>query len=357
MTTVVRPAPGAAAGPDRPLSVPRTEPFPDGPLRDRRLGRAHRDLRVSVTDRCPLRCSYCLPAEGIPWLPARSLMTAAEIVRAVGLATGLGLVNVRLTGGEPLARPDLVELVAGIVDLPAAPAVSLTTNGVGLADVAGPLARAGLGRVNVSLDSVDRLRYAAVTGRDRLGLVLEGLEAAREAGLEPIKINAVLLPGVNDGDAEELLAFALARGFELRFIEQMPLDGGRLWRRDRMISAAAILERLGASHRLTALPETTTAPAARWLVDDGPGTVGVIAAVTRPFCARCDRVRLTADGQLRGCLFSDAESDLLGAMRAGASDAELSQIFRLCVADKPAGHGIGRPGFRPPRRPMSAIGG
>ncbi|MDR1078684.1 MAG: GTP 3',8-cyclase MoaA [Propionibacteriaceae bacterium] len=326
-------------------------------MSDRRLGRRHRDLRVSVTDRCSLRCSYCMPADGLPWLPAGRLMTAAEIVRAVGVATRLGLVNVRLTGGEPLVRADLVAIVARLTDLPTAPEVSLTTNAVGLARVADGLARAGLGRVNVSLDSLDRRRYAAITGRDRLGLVLEGLEAAREAGLAPIKINSVLLPGVNDSDAEELLDFALARGFELRFIEQMPLDGGRRWRRDRMVSAAAILERLGASHRLTPVLETTTAPAARWLVDGGPGTVGIIAAVTRPFCARCDRVRLTADGQLRSCLFGDSESDLLGAMRAGASDAELSQIFRRCVADKPVGHDIGRPGFQPPRRTMSAIGG
>ncbi|MCL2316576.1 MAG: GTP 3',8-cyclase MoaA [Actinomycetia bacterium] len=344
MTTLTLERPGAAAGPVA------------GPLVDR-FGRVHTDLRVSVTDRCSLRCSYCMPEHGVPLAPASFLLDASEIVRLVGIATRLGVTQVRLTGGEPLLRADLVDIVAGIAGLPARPEVSLTTNGLGLARLAGPLAAAGLGRVNVSLDSVDRVHYAAITRRDRLDDVLAGLEAARAVGLDPIKLNAVLLRGVNEADAVPLLDFALARGYELRFIEQMPLDGGHTWRRAAMIGADEILARLGASHRLTPLDGRGAAPAARWLVDDGPGVVGVIAAVTRPFCGACERVRLTADGCMRNCLFARGESDLREALRDGATDAELADMFRACVAAKRAGHGIGEPGFAQPTRPMSAIGG
>jgi cyclic pyranopterin phosphate synthase len=321
------------------------------------FGRAHTDLRVSVTDRCNLRCSYCMPDEGVPWLPKNTLLTVAEIVRVVGVATRCGITRVRLTGGEPLLRPDLVDIVAGIAGLPTRPDVSLTTNGIGLDRLAAPLRRAGLRRVNVSLDTLDAAHFARITRRDRLDDVLAGLRAASESGLTPIKLNAVLLPGVNEADAPALLDFALAHGYEPRFIEQMPLDGGHTWRRDTMVTADQILARLGRTHRLTPLPGRGSAPAARWLVDEGPGAVGVIASVTRPFCADCDRVRLTADGQVRHCLFARTESDLRGALRAGASDDDLARIFRDCVAAKPAGHGIGEPGFTQPARPMSAIGG
>ena len=334
-----------------------------------RFGRVHRDLRVSVTDRCDLRCSYCMPAGGVPLAPAATLLSADEIVRVVGVATRLGITQVRLTGGEPLVRADLVQIVAGIASLPERPEVSMTTNAIGLAGLAPRLAEAGLSRVNVSLDSLDAQRYARLTRRDRLAEALDGLAAAEACGLRPVKLNAVLVPGVNQDDAVPLLDFALAHGYELRFIEQMPLDGGHVWQRATMISAEEILARLRAAHRLRPLEETPVdhapvvasgrgaSPAARWLVDDGPGTVGVIAAVTRPFCADCERLRLTADGQLRNCLFARTESDLRTSLRGGASDAELVAVFRACVAAKRAGHGIGEPGFVQPDRPMSAIGG
>jgi len=322
-----------------------------------RFGRVHRDLRVSVTDRCSLRCSYCMPADGVPLAPADRLLTADEIVRLVGIATTLGITEVRLTGGEPLVRADLVEIVAGIAALPAAPHLALTTNGLGLDRLAGPLVSAGLERINVSLDTLDRAHFAQLTRRDCLDAVLGGLMAARLAGLAPIKLNAVLLPGVNDADAVELLDWAIDQGFELRFIEQMPLDGGHTWRRDHMVTAADILRRLGQAHRLSPLDGRGPAPAARWLVDDGPGVVGIIAAVTEPFCADCQRLRLTADGQLRNCLFAQAESDLRQRLRDGASDDDLAEVFCTAVGRKLAGHGIGEPGFAQPVRPMSAIGG
>ena len=335
---------------DAPVPAPAPGALVDG------FGRVHRDMRVSVTDRCSLRCTYCMSAEGVPLMPARDLLTDAEIVRAVAVATRLGVDRVRLTGGEPLVRPGLVGIVAGIVGLPSAPEVSLTTNGIGLAELAEPLAQAGLSRVNISIDSLDPVHYATLARRDRLAQALAGVAAARDAGLTPVKINTVVMPGINEDDVLPLVDFALAGGFELRFIEQMPLDSGHLWRRDLMITAPDILDLIRTKHRLTQLDDTD-APAQRWLVDDGPGAVGVIAAVTRPFCARCDRVRLTADGQLRNCLFSNAESDLRSAMRSGASDDQLAQIFRACVSAKRAQHGIGQPGFVPPARPMSAIGG
>ena len=349
-------APTRPAAPDTTGVEESARPSSGGPLVDG-FGRVQRDLRVSVTDRCPLRCAYCVPAEGVPGLPAARLLTGDEIVRAVDVATGLGVDRVRLTGGEPLLRGDLVEIVAGIAGLPQAPEVSLTTSGVGLARSAGALARAGLRRVNVSLDSTDRDHYARLARRDRLDDVLAGLEAARAAGLAPIKLNAVVLRGVNEDDVVDLLEYAGAHGFELRFIEHMPFAAGRRWRRDELVTAADILGRLSAGHRLTPLARTGPAPATRWLVDGGPATIGLIAAVTRPFCGSCDRLRLTADGQLRHCLFARTETDLRAVLRSGGSDSAVAEAFRSCVAAKPRGHGIGQQGFTPPDRPMSAIGG
>ena len=347
--------PVCASGHARAAGAPDGWPV-DGSLVDG-FGRVHRDLRVSVTDRCPLRCAYCVPAEGVPPLPARTLLTADEIVRVVQVATSLGVDRVRLTGGEPLLRRDLVEIVTGLAGLPRAPEIALTTSGVGLAQSAEALARAGLRRVNVSLDSLDKGHYARLARRDRLGDVLAGLRAARVAGLAPIKLNAVVLRGVNDTDVDALVEFALVNGFELRFIEQMPLRTGRRWRREDLVTASDILGRLSAGHRLTPLARAGAAPADRWLVDGGPATVGLIAAVTRPFCGSCDRLRLTADGQLRHCLFARTESDLRAVLRSGGSNAEVAEVFQSCVAAKPRGHGIGSPGFQPPDRPMSAIGG
>lgn len=324
-------------------------------------GRVHRDLRISLTDHCNLRCTYCMPAEGVAWLARETLLTPAELMRIVRVGLALGLEEVRLTGGEPLLRPDIVEIVARIAALQTAsgahPEVSMTTNGIGLARLAEPLADAGLARVNVSLDTLRTDRFAQLTRRDRLADVLAGIDAARAAGLAPIKVNALLMRGVNDDEAVDLVRWAVAEGHELRFIEHMPLDAGHTWRRESMITGAEILARLRTAFTVEPVPGRGAAPAERYLVDGGPGTVGVIASVTMPFCGACDRLRLTADGQLRNCLFSREESDLRTPLRAGASDEELGRIFTDCLIRKLPGHGINEPGFLQPQRPMSAIGG
>ncbi len=314
---------------------------------------------MSLTDRCNLRCTYCMPAEGLDWLPSESLLSNDEVVRLVGIAvTELGVEEVRFTGGEPLVRRGLLDIVSRTAALRPRPRLSITTNGLGLARTAAALAGAGLDRVNVSLDTVRRDTFQAMTLRDRLDDVVAGLAAADAAGLRPVKVNAVLMRGVNDGQAPELLRWCLERGYELRFIEQMPLDAQHGWRRDDMVTAAEILERLGAEFALTEASEPRGSdPAELWRVDGGPGTVGVIASVTRPFCGDCDRVRVTADGQVRNCLFARDESDLRGALRAGASDEEIAERWRAAVLPKLPGHGIDDVLFLQPSRPMSAIGG
>ncbi|GGK66560.1 GTP 3',8-cyclase [Planomonospora parontospora subsp. parontospora] len=324
------------------------------------FGRVATDLRVSLTDRCNLRCSYCMPPEGLDWLPKPELLTAEEIVRLVAIGVErLGITEVRYTGGEPLLRRELVDIVARTTALAPRPQVSLTTNGIGLARLAGPLAAAGLDRVNVSLDTLDRETFVKLAHRDRLADVLAGLAAAEAAGLRPVKINAVLMRGVNDHEAVPLLRYCLDKGYELRFIEQMPLDAQHGWRRENMITADEILATLQASFDLTdADPaERGSAPAELFLVGGGPARVGVIGSVTRPFCGACDRVRLTADGQIRNCLFATDESDLRAAMRSGVSDDELAERWLAAVRIKKAGHGIDDPAFLQPSRPMSAIGG
>ena len=325
-----------------------------------RYGRTATDLRVSLTDRCNLRCTYCMPPEGLEWLPGPEVLTDAETVRLIGVAVRhLGVREVRFTGGEPLLRRGLVDLVTACAALSPRPRMSVTTNGVGLSRIAPALARAGLDRVNVSLDTLDPDRYERVTLRRRLDDVFAGLAAAAEAGLTPVKVNAVLLRDLNDDEAPALLRWCLERGYELRFIEQMPLDPQHSWDRGRMVTAAETLELLQTEFALT--PETAeargSAPAETWLVDGGPARVGIIGSVTRPFCAACDRVRLTADGQVRTCLFAREESDLRGPLRAGAGDEELAERWRRAMLGKRAGHGIDDPGFLQPTRPMSAIGG
>jgi GTP 3',8-cyclase len=340
------------------------------PLRPPRLvdsfGRVATDLRVSLTDRCSLRCTYCMPPEGLPWLPRQDLLTDDELVRLVGIAVQLGVTEVRLTGGEPLLRPGVLDIVARLSALRPHPQLSLTTNGILLGRLAGDLARAGLDRVNVSLDTLDPLRFREITYRDRHAEVLAGLEAARRAGLTPVKVNAVLLHGTNDDEAVPLLDWALRHGYELRFIEQMPLDAQHGWDRARMVTADEIHRALSEVYTLQPAPGRGSAPAEAWFVVDGPnrdswaepqGRVGIIASVTRPFCGACDRVRLTADGQVRNCLFAREESDLRSALRSGATDEELAARFVAAVASKRAGHGIDEPGFLQPARPMSAIGG
>lgn len=324
-----------------------------GPLVDT-FGRVATDLRVSVTDRCNLRCTYCMPAEGLPWLAKPELLTDDELVRLVGIFVDLGVTSVRFTGGEPLVRRGLPDLVRRVGQFSNAPRMALTTNGIGLDRLAAPLAEAGLERINVSLDTASPERFAQLTRRDRFADVERGLKAAVDAGLEPVKVNAVAMAGE---DPAQLLQWCLDRGYELRFIEQMPLDAGHTWDRSVMTSRADILGALKRRFRLSPVAQRGSAPAELFTVDGGPATVGVIASVTAPFCGACDRVRLTADGQVRNCLFARAENDLRTPLRAGASDAELTDLIRANLWAKAPGHGIGTPQFRQPDRPMSAIGG
>jgi GTP 3',8-cyclase len=323
------------------------------------FGRTATDLRISLTDRCNLRCTYCMPAEGLEWMPREEQLSDDELLRLVTIAVrDLGVEELRFTGGEPLLRRGLEELVAAAAALEPRPDVSLTTNGIGLARRAGALAAAGVNRLNVSMDTLRAERFATITRRDRLADVLDGLAAARAAGLGPVKINTVLLRGVNDDEACDLLRFAVEHGYELRFIEQMPLDAQHGWQRTEMITAGEVLGLLRAEFALTPDPtERGGAPAERWVVDGGPAVVGVIASVTRPFCGACDRTRLTADGQVRSCLFARTETDLRAMLRGGASDAEIADAWRAAMWGKLAGHGIDDPGFLQPDRPMSAIGG
>jgi len=324
-----------------------------------RYGRTATDLRVSLTDRCNLRCSYCMPAEGLEWLPDDTVLTDDEVVRLIRVAvTLLGVREVRFTGGEPLVRRGLVDIVRRTNALEPRPETSITTNALGLERTAHALAEAGLDRVNVSLDTVRRDDFREITRRDRLDDVVAGLEAAADAGLGPIKVNAVLLRGINDDQAPELLRWCMDRGYQLRFIEQMPLDAQHVWRRDTMVTADEIFTSLEKEFVLDPAEEPRgSAPAELFTVDGGPHTVGVIASVTRPFCGDCDRVRLTADGQVRNCLFAREESDLRSAMRSGASDEDLAALMRAAMWRKLPGHGIDDPGFLQPARPMSAIGG
>jgi cyclic pyranopterin phosphate synthase len=306
-----------------------------------------------------------MPVEGLPWLPSAEILTDDEVIRLVRVSVEqLGVTEVRFTGGEPLLRPGLVKIISAAAEVAPRPVMSLTTNGIGLVRLAEPLYAAGLDRINVSLDTLQPDRFERLAHRRRLPDVLNGLTAAAAAGLGPIKLNTVLLRGMNEDEAPDLLRFALAQGYELRFIEQMPLDAQHAWDRAKMVTAEEILAALRAEFRLLPDPAVRgAAPAETWLVDGftnpsgQPARVGVIGSVTRPFCGNCDRTRLTADGQVRSCLFSREESDLRGALRAGASDEELAQRWRIAMAGKPAGHGIDDPTFLQPARPMSAIGG
>ncbi|CAM2958183.1 cyclic pyranopterin phosphate synthase [Mycobacterium intermedium] len=354
---------GVPTVPSRGWSGGVASPAPaDGPLRDT-FGRVATDLRVSLTDRCNLRCNYCMPEQGLDWLPNEQLLQPDELIRLLRIAvTRFGVTNVRFTGGEPLLARHLEEVVAAAAALRPRPEISLTTNGLGLERRAAALAEAGLDRVNVSLDSVSREHFAAITRRDRLDDVLAGLAAAKDAGLMPVKVNAVLDPVTGREDVVELLRFCLEHGYQLRVIEQMPLDAGHQWQRNAALSADDVLAALRLHFRL--LPDPVprgSAPAELWLVDSGPGTpsgkVGVIASVSHAFCSACDRTRLTADGQVRSCLFSRDETDLRSLLRGGADDEAIEAAWRAAMWAKPAGHGINDPDFIQPDRPMSAIGG
>lgn len=303
-----------------------------------------------------------MPHDFAAWLPSEHLLTTDELLSVLEVAIAEGIEEVRLTGGEPLLRPDIVEIVARINELPNAPKLSLTTNGLRLADLAAPLAAAGLMRVNVSLDTLNWERFKAITFRDRIDDVFKGLVAAQEAGLAPIKINSVLMRGVNEDEAPELLRWALDQGYFLRFIEQMPLDAGGVWNRSTMVTADEIFSSLSTEYSLSAVPARGSAPAEEFYVNGGLQTVGIIASVTRPFCGSCDRLRLTSDGQLRSCLFSLEEMDLRRVLRDGSLSEsqihqEITERFHKTVLGKLPGHGINDPSFIQPARPMSAIGG
>jgi cyclic pyranopterin phosphate synthase len=341
-----------------PAAAPSMEGRPDTADLLDKFGRVARDLRVSITSACSLRCTYCMPAEGLPVIPARDLLSADEIGRLVGIAVhDLGVREVRFTGGEPLTRPDLVDIIRASSTIAPGIPLAMTTNGIGLDRKAALLASAGLTRINVSLDTVDREHFAAVTRRDRLPAVLRGLDAARAAGLGPIKINAVALRETLP-DAGDLLAWALDNDVRLRFIEQMPLDADETWRRDNLVSADELLEELGRRFTLTpAGRDDPSAPAEDWMVDAGPATVGIIASVTRSFCEACDRTRLTAEGTVRSCLFGDDETDLRALLRGGATDADIASRWRGAMWNKQAGHGIDADDFIRPERSMGAIGG
>ena len=402
MTTVLLGLPGRPPAPAVATGSPST-PLTGARPADQRLvdtfGRVATDLRVSLTDKCSLRCTYCMPPEGLDWLPGEQVLNDAEVIRLITIAVErLGVEEVRFTGGEPLLRRGLEKIVSATAQLRTAsgtaPITALTTNGIGLAKRATALRDAGLNRVNVSLDTLDRARFLQITHRDRLDDVLAGLAAAATAGLGPIKVNTVLLPGVNDDEAVPLLRWAVEHGYELRFIEQMPLDAQGAWERSRMITAEQILTALSSGFELTGTDpaQRGAAPAQTWYVgppkpadnpqpspDAGatgpadaatdPGTarttaddverprVGIVASVTRPFCGDCDRTRLTADGQIRDCLFARGETDLRDLMRSGADDDRLAEVWRTAMWGKQPGHGINDPSFLQPDRPMSAIGG
>jgi len=298
-----------------------------------------------------------MPNDFAAWLPSEHQLTTDELVRVIEIAVSEGINEVRLTGGEPLLRPDIVEIVSRINAITNAPTLTMTTNALTLEKVAQPLVDAGLTRINISLDTLDRDRFKLMTHRDRIDDVFAGIKAAQDAGINPIKINAVLLKGVNADEAPALLEWALANNLALRFIEQMPLDAGGIWERSALVTADDIYADLSTRYELTPCDGRGSSPAEEFFVNGGPATVGIIGSVTRPFCGACDRLRLTSDGQLRSCLFSLEEMDLRTAMRNGASDEDIASRFRKTVAGKLPGHGINDPKFIQPQRPMSAIGG
>jgi cyclic pyranopterin phosphate synthase len=328
-----------------------TEPLVDS------FGRVADDLRISVTDRCNFRCTYCMPAEGLQWLPKTEILTFEEVTRLLALFVRLGVRSLKVTGGEPTIRADLPALVRMFRDAGPALDISITTNGMLLDTLAAPLAAAGVDRATVSCDSLLRHRFQEMTRRDALDKVLAGLRAAERAGLTPIKINTVVIGGTNDDEIVEFAGWARETGYEVRFIEYMPLDAQHAWEREKVVSGAQILAAIDATYPLD--PDAPDAePATGFLFADGaPGRIGVIASVTEPFCDTCNRLRLTAEGQFRTCLFALEETDLRGPMREGATDDDLEALIRGAVHEKWSGHRINHPDFVQPARSMSAIGG
>lgn len=333
------------------------------------FGRTATDLRMSLVDKCNLRCQYCMPADGLDWLKKNNMLATHEAIRLADISIRqLGVKEIRFTGGEPLVRVDLVDIIAGVHALHPEVELSMTTNGINLERKIDALVAAGLSRINVSLDTVCPETFAKITRRDRLTKVLSGLHSAKAAGLDPIKINAVLLRGINDHEATELLTWTLEHDYKLRFIEQMPLDADHNWKRANMVTAAEIREQLSQTYTLSPHEiQRGSAPAELFNVSDRTtgqvlGTVGIIASVTEPFCADCTRTRLTADAKIRSCLFSHTETDLMELLRDGSSDETIADAWREAMWQKPKAHGqtktgLGMPGFVQPERSMSAIGG
>jgi cyclic pyranopterin phosphate synthase len=327
-----------------------------GPLVDT-FGRAADDLRISVTDRCNFRCTYCMPAEGLRWLPRDELLTFEELTRLLALFVRLGVSSLKVTGGEPTVRADLPRLIGMFRDAGPDLDISITTNGLLLDKLATPLAAAGVDRATVSCDSLLRHRFAEMTRRDTLDRVLAGLKAAEASGLTPIKINCVVIGGTNDDEVVGFASWARETGYDVRFIEYMPLDAEHAWERERVVPAARILEAIDAVYPLVAEGHGVEPAAAYRFADGAPGRIGVIASVTEPFCDTCNRLRLTAEGMLRSCLFALDETDLRTPMRAGADDEELERMIRETIWAKWSGHRINHPDFVQPERSMSMIGG
>ncbi len=336
---------------------PPTTPAPaDGPLADT-FGRIANDLRVSVTDRCNFRCTYCMPAEGLAWLPKNEILSFEEMTRLLGIFVGLGVGSIKVTGGEPTVRADLPTLVGMFREVGPDLDISITTNGMLLDKLAGPLAEAGVDRATVSCDSLMRHRFAEMTRRDALDKVLAGLKAAEAAGLTPIKINTVVIGGTNDDEVVEFARWSRETSYEVRFIEYMPLDADHAWERAKVVPSARILQTIDAAFALKPIGHANEPATSYAFADGAPGRIGVIASVTEPFCDTCNRLRLTAEGQVRACLFSLEETDLRGPMRDGASDQELEALIRTTVWRKWSGHRINHADFVQPARSMSMIGG
>jgi GTP 3',8-cyclase len=343
---------GVAMKPPGTLSAMTTAPLVDG------WGREIKSLRVSVTDRCNFRCRYCMPAEGLEWVPRDEVLSFEEIARIVRLLAAMGVDEVRLTGGEPLVRRDLPVLVGMLADIPGVTDLSLTTNGVLLDRLAGPLVEAGLRRVNISLDSLSHVRFAEITRRDALDRVLRGLEEAeRHPELRPIKVNCVAVRGFTEEEVPALAELARRKPYVVRFIEFMPLDADEVWRQDEVLTGAEIRALIEERWPLEEIPAKPSSTARRFRFADGAGEIGFVNPVSEPFCSTCDRIRLTADGQLRTCLFSRKEWDLKTPLREGSSDAEVEALLRWAVQHKELKHRINEPGFVRASRSMSQIGG
>jgi cyclic pyranopterin phosphate synthase len=337
------------------VEVPEEMPL-DGPLVDT-FGRVADDLRISVTDRCNFRCTYCMPAEGLAWLPKHEILTFEELTRILSIFVGLGVRSLKVTGGEPLVRADLPVLIRMFREVGPDLDISLTTNGVLLDRLAGPLADAGVDRATISCDSLLRHRFLEMTRRDALDKVLAGMRAAEAAGLTPIKVNCVVIGGTNDDELVEFAGWARDTGYEVRFIEYMPLDAQHAWEREKVVPAARILDAIDDVYPLAAGGHENEPATTYRFADGAPGRIGVIPSVSEPFCDTCNRLRLTAEGMFRNCLFALDETDLRAPLRAGASDEELALAIRTGLWTKWSGHRINHPDFVQPARSMSMIGG